>query len=123
MNRATRDLQIAMGNLGGLAVFPDAAVFFAQQTAEKALKAFLTAHDHPFPKTHNLEPLVEWSSSIDEEMTRLADAARILSPYAVRFRYPGGPMEPEIAEAQEAVRLAAEIVQAVQERLSPPASP
>jgi HEPN domain-containing protein len=33
--------------------------FHAQQTAEKAFKAFLTWHDKPFRKTHNLEELGE----------------------------------------------------------------
>ncbi len=122
-NRADRDLQVAVGNLREPDVFPDAATFFAQQAAEKALKAFLVAYDHPFPKIHDLERLVDWCAGIDAEFVRFAHAARILSPYAVRFRYPGGPLEPPVSEAQEAVRLAGEIVQFVRDRLFPEGSP
>jgi HEPN domain-containing protein len=32
-------------------------MFHSQQAAEKALKAFLSWHDVPFRKTHNLEEL------------------------------------------------------------------
>ena len=34
---------------------PSNALFFCQQAAEKSLKAFLTWHDRPFAKTHDLE--------------------------------------------------------------------
>ncbi len=33
------------------------ALFHCQQAAEKALKAFLTFHDQPFRKTHDLAAL------------------------------------------------------------------
>jgi HEPN domain-containing protein len=33
------------------------ALFHCQQAAEKALKAFLTWHDQPFKKTHDLAAL------------------------------------------------------------------
>lgn len=33
----------------------DVAMYHCQQTAEKAIKAWLTAHDLIFPKTHALE--------------------------------------------------------------------
>ncbi|MBI4495053.1 MAG: HEPN domain-containing protein [Chloroflexi bacterium] len=117
LNRANRDLRIAAANLRGAEVFPDAAVFFAQQAAEKALKAFLVAHDHPFPRTHDLERLVEWCETIEGGFAAFLGAARTLSPYAIGFRYPGGPQEPEMAEAQEALGLAGEIVRFVHDRL------
>jgi HEPN domain-containing protein len=123
LNRAERDLRIAAANLSGPEIFPDAAAFFAQQSAEKILKAFLAAHEYPFPKTHDLERLVHWCESMDAEFGRLSTTARILSPYAARFRYPGGPLEPPITEAQEAVRLADEMVQFVRGRLFPGGTP
>jgi HEPN domain len=38
----------------------DTAVYHCQQAAEKALKAFLTARDIAFEKTHNLVALWVW---------------------------------------------------------------
>jgi HEPN domain-containing protein len=119
LNRAIRDLQVSAGNLRGPEVYPDATAFFAQQAAEKALKAFLAAHEHPFPKTHDLERLVQWCGNIDEEFQSLLPAAIVLSPYVVEFRYPSGPLEPSMADAEEAVRLAGEVVRFVQARLFP----
>ena len=123
LNRAIRDRRIAVANLSGAEAFPDAAVFFAQQAAEKALKAFLVAHDRPFPKTHDLERLVEWCEAIEGQFSTFLDAARTLSPYAIGLRYPGGSQVPDMAEAQEAIHLADEIVDFVRDRLSPGKSP
>jgi len=86
---------------------------------EKALKAFLTAHNQIFPKTHNLERLVTLCQNIDKEFVGLQPAARTLNPYATQFRYPGGPLAPEISDAQEALRLAGDIVRFVANRLFP----
>lgn len=36
----------------------DTACFHCQQAAEKALKAWLMAHDQPFPFRHDLEELI-----------------------------------------------------------------
>ncbi|MBI4321191.1 MAG: HEPN domain-containing protein [Chloroflexi bacterium] len=117
MNRASRDCRIAAANLRRDEVFTDAVVFFAPQAVEKALKAFLAAYDHPFPKTHDLERLVGWCETIEGGFAAFLGAARTLTPYAIKFRYPGGPQEPEMAEAQEALRLAEEIVQFVRDRI------
>lgn len=117
--RADRDLGVAARVLSGDDPFPDAAAFHSQQAAEKALKGFLAAHEVPFPKTHDLERLVQWCGNIEAEFAHFADAAQTLSPYVVRFRYPLGPLEPDMAEAEEAIRLAREIVQFVRDRLSP----
>ena len=57
--RADRDLSVAARVLSGDDPFPDAAAFHSQQAAEKALKGFLAAHEVPFPKTHDLERLVQ----------------------------------------------------------------
>ncbi|MBI2941885.1 MAG: HEPN domain-containing protein [Chloroflexi bacterium] len=121
--RAERDLRVARGNLAGPEVFADVAAFSSQQAAEKALKAFLTAHDHPFPKTHDLERLVGWCEHLGAEFAHFADAARVLSPYVVEFRYPGGPLEPAVEDAEQAIQLAGEIVEFVRQRLFPGGTP
>ena len=113
--RAEQDLLIADRALEG-APLPAQAAFHAQQAAEKTLKSFLTAHNLIFPKTHNLEELVSLAQTIDMNLAAFGPAARILTPYANRFRYPGGPLQPEPSVAREAITLA-EIYDDVQQRL------
>jgi HEPN domain-containing protein len=81
----------------------DTAVYHCQQTAEKALKAYLTLKDTTFLKTHVLPVLVEQCMKIDPSFAALLDVADLLTPYAVAFRYPGDVLEPEIDEVREAL--------------------
>jgi HEPN domain-containing protein len=80
--RARRDLLAVERALSGEPVLGDQAAFHSQQAAEKAFKAFLTAHDHPFVKTHNLERLVRLCQSIDLAFAGFMEAAHTLNPYA-----------------------------------------
>ena len=73
------------------------AAYHAQQAGEKALKAFLAAHDVAFRPTHSLEELLSQCEAIEAGFGQLRLAARTLTPYAVRFRYPGGPLAPTSA--------------------------
>jgi len=66
-------------------------VFHCQQAAEKSLKGFLTWHQRPFRKTHNLEETGEQCLAIDPTLTEIVDLAAPLTEYAWRFRYPGYP--------------------------------
>lgn len=119
LTRARRDLLVAEQALRAEPELAEQTAFHSQQAMEKALKAFLTAHDQLFPKTHNLERLVTLCQNIDREFVGFQPAARTLNPYSTQFRYPGGPLEPEISDAQEALRLAKEIVRFVARRLFP----
>lgn len=72
----------------------DTALFHCQQTAEKALKGFLFMHRVLFEKTHNLGELTD----LDPGLASLRPDANLLSPYAVRFRYPAPIKGPDAAE-------------------------
>lgn len=117
LERAHRDLEAGSRVMAGSNPLPDVAVYHAQQAAEKALKGFLAAHDQPFPKTHDLEPLVLACGETDPKYSQFALAARTLTPYATQYRYPGGPLEPALEEAETALELALSIVQTVEEDL------
>lgn len=117
LRRSERDLLAAERVLQGQEPLADVSVFHAQQAAEKAFKAFLTAHRQGFVKTHDLALLVRQCQTLDPEFARFVMAANILTPYAVRFRYPGGPLAPDVSEARQAIQLATEIVAFVQQRL------
>src|SRR5690348_14899512 len=66
----------------------DTAAYHCQQAAEKALKGFLVWANSVPPKTHNLVGLLGDCVSVDPAFSSLDSTARVLSPYAVLFRYP-----------------------------------
>lgn len=123
LTRSERDLLAAGQVLVGPPVLADVAVYHTQQAPEKALKAFLAACDVPVPRTHELEQILAQCEAIDPAFRSLLAAAQVLSPYATRFRYPGGLLEPEIDEAREAVELAERVLDFVRQRLSAGGSP
>jgi len=67
------------------------ALYHCQQSAEKSLKGYLTSHDIPFRKTHNLKELGESCALIDASLEAIATRAPILTDYSWKMRYPGDP--------------------------------
>lgn len=116
LDRARSDLRAArLLNGGGLY---SEALFHCQQAAEKALKAFLTFHQKPFRKTHDLGDLSPDCVSIDAALDSVVAAADNLTQYAWRFRYPGVPYEPERAEAMQGIQIAEKVSSEVERRLA-----
>ncbi len=115
--RAETDLRAARVDLGAFPPLVGDALFHCQQAVEKALKAFLTAHDTPFRKTHDLDELTIACGRIDPELEREGDPARELTAFAWKFRYPGEPAEPQREEGETALVLAQRIYEAVRSRL------
>jgi HEPN domain-containing protein len=72
----------------------DTDIYHCQQAAEKTVKAWLQSNDHPFPKTHDIEELVEQASGLNPDFKKYNKAASVLTPYVSAFRYPGGYGEP-----------------------------
>jgi len=95
----------------------DTAAYHCQQAAEKAIKGFLLFHDIRFEKTHDVEVLLSQASAIDSSLTACIDAARVLTPLAVEFRYPGDFIEPEADEYREAFEAAEKIYLLVLQKL------
>jgi len=117
LTRADRDLLAAENLLQDAVIVGEAVTYHSQQAAEKALKGFLTARGIVFKLTHDVTRLVVQCQAVDAEFGGFADTAEVLTPYAVRFRYPGGPIGPSLSEAQRALQLATEIVQFVHRQL------
>ena len=96
----------------------EAVAFHAQQAAEKSIKALLVARQVEFPKTHDIERLVELVASGDDSLAAaLADAAE-LTPYGVEYRYPGDHAPVSHAEARKCVSRARTVYDEVVLRLS-----
>ena len=117
--RADEDLRVAELTLGALPPLLGSSAYHSQQAAEKALKAFLAARQVRFRLVHDLVELQTQCEQIDSEFARFFGMAQLLTPFATQFRYPGGPVAPEQQDAQEASRLASELVDFVRGRLVP----
>jgi HEPN domain-containing protein len=104
LQKATHDL-LAAKRLSGASDPLDTAIFHCQQTAEKAVKAYLCHIGAPIEKTHDVERLIKLAAKHLPEFGQWLDEAEIVTPYATRFRYPmeDMPMEPERSEFEEAL--------------------
>jgi HEPN domain-containing protein len=103
----------------------DTAVYHCQQTAEKAVKAFLVAHGQAFEKVHDVERLVAQAAKLHPDFSRLAVPAAELTPLATAYRYPDetGFLRPTREEFDEALRHAQSIYEFVLNLLPAQARP
>jgi HEPN domain-containing protein len=117
LDKAKRDLAAAERLMSGDTPLLDIGAYHCQQTVEKALKAFLTYHETPFEKTHNLVALLDLATKIDPGLVRWLEAAKTLTPYATEFRYPGELLAPGQGEASRALSDARAFLQDLDQRL------
>lgn len=73
--------------LQGPGLRPAAAFFFAQQSAEKALKAVMTVRGLVPSRTHNLLALAAELNAAGVFTPQTPDELAVLNPYAVTQRY------------------------------------
>lgn len=85
----------------------DAACFFAQQCIEKYLKGRLVQAGIAFPKTHDLEALLDLLLPVAPLWDAYRPALIELTTFAIAFRYPGDSATREMA--RKAVRDASRI--------------
>ena len=117
LTKAKADLDAASFEATADPPFVSDMVFHAQQAVEKSLKAFLTWHQQPFRKTHNLEELGEQCLRLDAGIQVVIDRAVPLTEFAWRFRYPGEPEDPSREEADDALATARDVYEAILARL------
>jgi HEPN domain-containing protein len=67
----------------------DSTCFHSQQCAEKHLKALLTEHGVPFPKTHDLPTLLDLVLDRFPGLSIHQSALDALTDAAIEVRYPG----------------------------------
>jgi HEPN domain-containing protein len=75
--------------------------FHCQQAVEKYLKAFLVSRQIEFPKTHDLEELLELLAPVRPDVAAMLEGIEMLSPFGVKIRYPGD--FPELLPGQEQI--------------------
>ena len=94
----------------------DTVCFHAQQAAEKALKAYLVAHEMEFPFIHNLEKLIALCAKRDASFLEIKTLGQGLTPYAVELRY-DDEFWPSRETASKALDAALDVARFVTERL------
>ena len=90
-------------------IYGDVAIYHCQQSAEKAVKAFLILHNQPFPKTHDIRLLIQLAIAVNPSFEQFQEASEILTPYATEFRYPSDIMQPTQEELEDALDKAEDI--------------
>lgn len=86
--------------------------FLCQQSAEKAMKAYLSHHKVKFGKIHDLQVLGNEVVKISPSVKGLMIRAVSLTPYAVEFRYPESADKPVTTDQiKSAIGLAEFILQ------------
>ena len=99
----------------------ESTVFHAQQTAEKSIKGFLAFHKVRFTKTHDIEILINLVAGVDKSLSRELDFAKVLTKYAVAYRYPeeNEPPEPLTQTVCEKVaQMANDVFKSMSEKVS-----
>ena len=88
LTKAASDLKSARV-LGSVDDAPlDTAIYHCQQTAEKAVKAFLVSKELSPEKTHDIRRLTIEAAGHEPRFNEMMELAVSLTPYAWEFRYP-----------------------------------
>ena len=93
----------------------DIACFHLQQCLEKYLKARLVEASLGFPRTHDLEKLLDLVLPVEPQWGALRRSLTTITDYAVEVRYPGRGVT--TAEARTAVRLTDRVRAALRQAL------
>lgn len=123
LTKAANDLRGVSIDLDASPPLLEDALFHCQQAAERSLKAFLTFHNIPFRKTHNIDELGVECLKIDPSLSAIIDDAVPLTEFAWRYRYPGGPAYPTLDECTDAETTARNLPQAILKRIPPDIHP
>lgn len=104
LEKASHDRAVAELSMTPAVPITDVAAFHCQQAVEKMLKGFLFSRGQAFERTHDLVELLDAYEQLDSAFASLRSQVGGLTPYAVRFRYPG-PADPTVKEVQEALEV------------------
>jgi HEPN domain-containing protein len=106
VEKAEEDYLVAERLLEDTEFHPYGAIaFHSQQCAEKLIKALLTHQRVQFPKTHDIEFLLDIVGSFNETLACALREAAKLSIYGIVVRYPDLP-EIDAARARKSFELA-----------------
>jgi HEPN domain-containing protein len=85
--KANEDLEVSAILINQKPPMVTGAAFHAQQAAEKVLKAFLTWHDQPFRKRHDLKRISQARQKIDATLATATSRVTSMTPWAIESRH------------------------------------
>jgi HEPN domain-containing protein len=115
--KAEEDFSAAKSLIAYGASFISTVCFHSQQAAEKYLKAFLTYHQVEFPKTHDIDEILDLIAPIDSKLSESLRDVIMLTNYGVDVRYPGDFPNVTSGDAQQAIQMAEKVRRLVLELL------
>ena len=122
LKQAGHDLQVARENLQ-LQFYSDCC-FMCEQTAQKAMKAFLFAQGLRSIVEHSIAGLVKRAMSYDRAFESLLEQAGVLDQYYIPTRYPDALAEPAVPfetytseQASQALKIAQGFMEFVRRKL------
>jgi len=91
--------------------FCDTTCYFAHQTVELALKAYLIAHAVDFPKVHALPQLLSLCILQNSEFSRFADDMAFLNGFYIETKYPlDVACDPSLEDTNKALDIADKMI-------------
>jgi len=105
VERSEQNLSVAAGLVRRKKCPVEIACFLAQQSIEMIMKALLVAHRIDFPKTHDINRLIELMPEYARPSIDEATRERLMH-YAVESRYPDDCIVITVDDAREAVKIA-----------------
>lgn len=102
---AESDWAIAKQGKASKKILYETLCFHCQQATEKSIKGVCLFNKINFPKTHDIDFLLELLKHKNIEIPKLVQDSRFLTEYAVISRYPGNELEIGIKEYKEALKL------------------
>ena len=117
LSKAEEDFNAAKSLITYGVSFLSTVCFHSQQAAEKYLKAFLTYHQVEFPKTHDIDELLDLIAPTDKKLSKSLRGVIALANYGVDVRYPGDFPNVTSSDAQQAIQMAEKVRRLVLELL------
>jgi HEPN domain-containing protein len=116
IEKAEHDLLAAKLIIEHQPLILDIACFHCQQAVEKYFKAFLVFKKDEFPRTHNLDLLLQSCTSHSQDFATID--LKNLEDFAVRGRYPHDFLQPDSAETSEFLKIAEAVKALVLKKIS-----
>lgn len=122
LEQAEYDFKVANNNFNSK--FYSYVCFMCEQTAQKALKAFLIYKGERYVWEHSIQELARKASKYESKFGKLIDTGMILDKFYIPTRYPDALAPPAVPyksyrkeDALEAIKLTEKIIRAVKKEL------
>jgi len=123
LTKALRDFESARKLASEPNPYLDTAIYHCQQTAEKAVKGWLTFQGIRFEKVHDVRDLIAQAAEMEPQFGDWLETGQLLTPYATAFRYPDERLMPDRTEFEEALRRAKSFLDFICSTLPPDVRP